>query len=103
VSEVKTINGREYTFKKYGLQESVDIKNRSLEIDIETQSPRVLTGTMQALTILHSIENGLKDKDGKEIPHTLPNLYTYFPPEDFDEAFNIAAKMNGLSGEEKNA
>jgi len=103
IEKKEVINDREYTFKKFGFKENIEIRNNSFRMNIETKEQEVLVGTMQALTVLHSLKSGLKDSNGKEVPITKDNFYAHFPMEDFDQAFMIAQELNSLTLTEKNA
>ena len=103
MSEVKTINGREYTFKKYGLKQDMDIKDRSIIADVTNQKESVKSGTMQGLVVFYSLAGGLKHNDtGAELEITEDNFYEHFPPSDINEAFSICNELNGVSAAEKN-
>jgi hypothetical protein len=81
----------------------MDIKDKSIEVDVTAQKEIIKAGTMQGLVVFYSLADGLKHKDtGEKLPITLDNFYAHFPVADIAKAFEIANKLNGMSLVEKN-
>lgn len=100
--ETATFNGIEYEFKKYGLNEVRQIRNKSIKINTTSGERSIEFGELEYWTVLFSLESGLKNEKQEAVETTKENFDKYFPCEFLDDAFIIAQKINNLSADQKN-
>ena len=111
--EVK-LNGHTYKLRSYDHEAQTIIKNDSFVAKPGSDDIKVLVGTLNSLTVYFSLVDwDIKGNEGEALDldpkldlegnnrHTLMTFLKFMPPNDMDELFVEASKLNRLTDEEK--
>ena len=101
--ETLVLDGNTYVLRELELPETLEIVDRTVIVDSARGERRVLVGSEMLLTVFYSLASWSICEGDKPVKITEASVRKYLPKNHLVPLYNLAAKLNQVEEDEKNA